>query len=77
MRMKSLSKKEVIDVENGVKLGVLGSADLIIDPESGIIKSLVILSDGLIGFGKARKELTIDWGQIQTIGEDTILLKKS
>ncbi len=77
MRMKSLSRKEVIDVENGVKLGVLGRADLIIDPESGTIKSLVILNDGIIGFGKARKELTIDWEQIQTIGDDTILLKKS
>lgn len=75
--MKSLSRKEVIDVENGVKLGVLGRADLIIDPESGTIKSLVILNDGIIGFGKARKELTIDWDQIQTIGDDTILLKKS
>lgn len=75
--MKSLSRKEVIDIENGEKLGVLGRADLIIDPESGTIKSLVILSDGLIGFGNGRKELTIDWSQIQTIGEDTILLKKS
>ncbi|SFK27929.1 sporulation protein, YlmC/YmxH family [Halobacillus dabanensis] len=77
MRMKSLSRKEVINVENGEKLGVLGRADLIIDPESGTIKSLVILNDGLIGFGKSRKELTIAWDQIQTIGDDTILLKKS
>ncbi|WP_244151618.1 YlmC/YmxH family sporulation protein [Halobacillus dabanensis] len=75
--MKSLSRKEVINVENGEKLGVLGRADLIIDPESGTIKSLVILNDGLIGFGKSRKELTIAWDQIQTIGDDTILLKKS
>ncbi|WP_226578882.1 YlmC/YmxH family sporulation protein [Halobacillus litoralis] len=77
MRMKSLAKKEVIDVESGVKLGVLGRADLIIDPESGDIKSLIIMNQGLIGFGASRKELTIDWNQIETIGEDTILLKKS
>ncbi|MGP4059877.1 YlmC/YmxH family sporulation protein [Halobacillus litoralis] len=76
MRMKALSKKEVIDVENGEKLGVLGRADLIIDPDSGMIKSLVILNQGLIGFGAARKELTIDWHQIKTIGDETILLKK-
>ncbi|WP_035505257.1 YlmC/YmxH family sporulation protein [Halobacillus karajensis] len=76
MRMKSLAKKEVINVENGEKLGVLGRADLIIDPESGLIKSLVIMNNGLIGFGSSKKEMVIDWSQIETIGEETILLKK-
>ncbi|KHE72967.1 YlmC/YmxH family sporulation protein [Halobacillus sp. BBL2006] len=71
MRLKSLAKKEVIDIENGTKLGVLGKADLIIEPESGKIKSLIILNQGF------RKELVIDWGQITTIGEDTILLRKT
>lgn len=74
--MKSLSKKEVIDVDKGEKLGVLGRADLIIDPESGEILSLVIMNHGLIGFGSSKRELTIEWNQIQTIGDDTILIKK-
>ncbi|GEN54098.1 YlmC/YmxH family sporulation protein [Halobacillus sp. Nhm2S1] len=76
MRMKSLAQKQVIDIENGEKLGILGKADLIIDPDSGVIKSLVIMNQGFIGFGSYKKEMTIDWSQIETIGEETILLKK-
>ncbi|ARI77459.1 YlmC/YmxH family sporulation protein [Halobacillus mangrovi] len=76
MRLKSLAKKEVIDVESGAKLGVLGKADLIIDPESGQIESLVILNLSLMGIGSMRKEMVINWEQIITIGEDTILLRK-
>ncbi|SFF71081.1 sporulation protein, YlmC/YmxH family [Halobacillus alkaliphilus] len=77
MRLKSLAKKEVIDVENGQKLGVLGRADLIFDPGTGKIQSIVIQNNGITGIGPARKELIIDWEQIETIGEDTILLKNS
>ncbi|MGV2620103.1 UNVERIFIED_CONTAM: YlmC/YmxH family sporulation protein [Halobacillus marinus] len=74
--MKSLAKKQVIDVDNGEKLGVLGKADLIIDPASGTIKSLVIMNHGLIGIGTSKKELTIEWSQIKTIGDETILLHR-
>ncbi|MGI8315139.1 YlmC/YmxH family sporulation protein [Halobacillus mangrovi] len=77
MRLKSLAKKEVIDVESGAKLGVLGKADLIIEPESGQIKSLVILNHSLMGIGSMRKEMVINWEQITTIGEDIILLRKT
>ncbi|WP_027954253.1 YlmC/YmxH family sporulation protein [Halobacillus kuroshimensis] len=76
MRMKAMAKKEVIDVDNGEKLGVLGRADLIIDPDTGRIISLVILNHGVIGIGSSKREMTIDWEQIQTIGEHTILLKR-
>ncbi|WP_041601320.1 YlmC/YmxH family sporulation protein [Halobacillus halophilus] len=76
MRLKSLAKKEVINVENGQKLGVLGRADLIFDPSTGKIQSIVIQNNGITGIGPARKELIIEWEQIKTIGADTILLKK-
>ncbi|MBH0229323.1 YlmC/YmxH family sporulation protein [Halobacillus yeomjeoni] len=77
MRLKNLANKEVIDVETGQKLGVLGKADLIIEPETGNIRSLVIMNQGLMSMGSSKKALIIDWEQIATIGEDTILLKKS
>ncbi|UOQ43009.1 YlmC/YmxH family sporulation protein [Halobacillus salinarum] len=75
MRLKTLASKQVIDVENGEKLGILGRADLVIEPETGRIKSLIIMNNGIMGIGKSRKEVMIDWEQITTIGEDTILLK--
>ncbi|UOR12682.1 YlmC/YmxH family sporulation protein [Halobacillus amylolyticus] len=72
MRLRELSQKEVIDVEEGKKLGILGKADLIVDPD-GLIQSLIILNEGLF---KSRDSIEIEWKQISIIGEDTILLKK-
>ncbi|MFQ3543282.1 YlmC/YmxH family sporulation protein [Halobacillus rhizosphaerae] len=77
MRLKSLASKEVIDVENGQKLGVLGKADLIINPDTGEIKSLVLLNSGIMRLSSARKHATLDWTQIAAIGEDTILIKST
>ena len=74
MRLKSLSKKQVIDIENGQKLGILGNADLVFDPETGSILSLVVVNQSMMGTSK--QALSISWEQIETIGEDTILLKR-
>ncbi|WP_101843929.1 YlmC/YmxH family sporulation protein [Halobacillus sp. Marseille-P3879] len=71
MRLKQLSMKEVIDIKEGKKLGVLGQADLKIDPESGEILSLIILNKGLL---HPRAETVIDWNHVEIIGEDTILI---
>lgn len=74
MRLTSLSQKEVIDIDSGKKLGMLGRADLVIDPESGTILSLVVMNQSL--FGGVKQAFSISWNQIETIGEETILLKK-
>nr|WP_229734825.1 YlmC/YmxH family sporulation protein [Halobacillus andaensis] len=71
VRLKQLSSKEVIDVKEGRKLGVLGQADLKIDPDSGEIISLIILNKGLF---HSRAETVIDWNHVEIIGEDTILI---
>ncbi|MCP3026072.1 YlmC/YmxH family sporulation protein [Halobacillus sp. A5] len=71
MRLKQLSSKEVIDIKEGKKLGVLGQADLTINPESGEILSLIILNKGLF---HSRGEIVIDWNHVEIIGEDTILI---
>lgn len=63
----------MIDVKEGKKLGVLGQADLKIDPSSGQILSLIILNRGLF---QTKSETVIDWRYVQLIGEDTILINK-
>nr|WP_220127168.1 YlmC/YmxH family sporulation protein [Halobacillus locisalis] len=72
--MKSLAKKQVIDIENGQKLGILGNADLVFDPETGSILSLVVINQSMMGTSK--QAFSISWDQIETIGEETILLKR-
>ncbi|MCA0969089.1 YlmC/YmxH family sporulation protein [Halobacillus litoralis] len=76
MRLTSLSHKEVVDIHSGEKLGVLGKADLVIDPESGAILSLVIMNQSLFGRGNAKQSFSVSWEQIETIGEDIILLNQ-
>ncbi|TGB04755.1 YlmC/YmxH family sporulation protein [Halobacillus salinus] len=76
MRLNSLSQKEVIDIETGKKLGMLGRADLVIDPETGSILSLVVMNQSLFGLRTSKQPFSISWNQIETIGEETILLKK-
>ncbi|RWZ60443.1 YlmC/YmxH family sporulation protein [Halobacillus fulvus] len=71
MRLTSLSNKEVIDIDRGQKLGILGRADLTFDPQTGDILTLIVLNHR---FGST-KEMMIDWGQISTIGKETILIK--
>ncbi|WP_082234149.1 YlmC/YmxH family sporulation protein [Halobacillus massiliensis] len=73
MRMKKLALKEVIDMKDGKKLGVLGQADINFDPVSGEIQSLVIFNRSLF---QTKSELVIDWAQIEAIGEDTILINQ-
>ncbi len=72
MRLSELAGKDMIDVQTGTRIGVLGSADLLIDEETGKIDS-ILLSAGGFGF-KRRDETVIPWAAIHKIGPDMILL---
>jgi len=74
MRLSDLAGKDMIDVTTGTRMGVLGSADLLIDEETGKIDS-ILLSSGGFAF-KRRDEMVIPWAAIQKIGPDMILLNR-
>jgi len=38
MRWSELAEKELIDLVNGERLGLMGEADLVVDPGSGRVK---------------------------------------
>ena len=42
MRMGELAGKEIINIGNGVRLGVIGESDMSIDVESGDIKTIIL-----------------------------------
>ncbi|MFD2171297.1 YlmC/YmxH family sporulation protein [Tumebacillus lipolyticus] len=73
MKLSELAGKELIDVRSGTRVGLLGSADLFIDEESGVIHSIVITQGGF-SFGKKRDQAVIPWAAIHKIGPDMILL---
>ena len=49
MRLSQLSGKELIDIEKGRKLGVLGQTDLLFDEKTGLLKELIIPKSSWMG----------------------------
>ncbi|MDR3179116.1 MAG: YlmC/YmxH family sporulation protein [Oscillospiraceae bacterium] len=72
-RIGDIRHKEVINVEDGNKLGSIG--DLEIDIKSGKILAIVVYGRfGFLGFFGRQDDTVIPWGKIKIIGEDIILV---
>lgn len=76
MRFSEFYGKEVIDVESGEKLGVVGNSDLVIDINSGKIKALLIPEKNNFSFKKTKEEIYISWNSIKKIGSEMIIVDK-
>lgn len=74
MKLSELSGKEIVHVVSGKRLGVLGQTDLVFDKHTGEIKALIIPEGSPFSIRKQRKETTLYWSQIKTIGKDIILV---
>ena len=75
MRLSQLSGKELIDIEKGRKLGVLGQTDLLFDEKTGLLKELIIPKSSWMGLKRKDQEISIPWEHIETIGRDMIILQ--
>ena len=73
MTFRELSKKEVVQVDEGQCLGKID--DLVIDDKSARVEKLLMLGRpklfGLLGRGES---LVIDWDEIQKIGANASLV---
>ncbi len=74
MKVSELSRRDIINTEDGSRLGAL--KDLVIDPESGQIQALIVQGGKKYGFWRNEKDLTLDWQNIDKIGLHTILIKQ-
>lgn len=75
MRYKDISGKEIVDVNQGARLGILGQTDLEIDMHTGQIVSFIIPDYKWFGLKKEGNETKIRWESIKKIGEDMILIE--
>ncbi|QHS22299.1 YlmC/YmxH family sporulation protein [Virgibacillus sp. MSP4-1] len=75
MRFKDLSGKELIDVSKGARLGILGQTDLDIDIKTGKIESILIPDYKWFGVKKGEMQDKIHWSEIETIGDDIVVVK--
>ncbi|WP_164668948.1 YlmC/YmxH family sporulation protein [Virgibacillus doumboii] len=75
MRYKDISGKEIVNVNHGTRLGILGQTDLEIDENTGQIQSFVIPNYKWFGLKKEGAETKIRWSSIRKIGEDMIMIE--
>ncbi|HHV93819.1 MAG TPA: YlmC/YmxH family sporulation protein [Firmicutes bacterium] len=71
MRFSELAGKEVISIDEGARLGIISESDLVIDTESGTIRSLIIPNRGTF---LRRRTLVIPFHGIKKIGHDLIIV---
>ena len=76
MRYKDISGKEIINVSEGSRLGILGQTDLEIDVHSGQIVSFIIPNYKWFGIKREDDETRIRWDSIKKIGEDMIMIEE-
>lgn len=74
MRYSDLAGKEIIDIDAGLRLGVVNDTDLVIDGEKGKVVAIVIPARGRWWH---RRELEIPWHGIKKIGVDLIIVDLS
>ena len=76
MRFSDLENKEIINISDGKKLGLVGNCDLTIDLKTGRILEIIIPErDGFWdGFMGKERTMTISWKSIKKIGQDTIIV---
>ncbi|RPF56071.1 YlmC/YmxH family sporulation protein [Aquisalibacillus elongatus] len=74
MLLSELQTKDIINVENGEKIGFIN--DLELDVTVGVILALVVQTKGKwFGVFGQEEEILIRWAHIDTIGEDVILVR--
>lgn len=74
MRYGEISGKEIININSGARLGMLGQTDLQIDKTTGEIKYLIVPNYSWFGFKKSDQQLAVPWHCIKKIGKDIILI---
>ena len=74
MRLSQLIGKDIINLQNGGRLGMACDCDLIVREDSGIIESITLPGrGGFFGF-RDRDYLTVPWSAVKKIGSEVIIM---
>lgn len=71
MRLSDLQDKDIVNVEDGKKIGKI--IDVVID-EQGNMKSLIVQRTKMLNMFSNASEIEVKWNQIKKIGTDVILV---
>ncbi|MDI6709375.1 MAG: YlmC/YmxH family sporulation protein [Thermoanaerobacterales bacterium] len=75
MRIRDLVGKEIVNIFDGARLGVVGESDLILDPETGQIHSIILpRRANLLNMWLDRQQLVLPWDCVRKIGSEVIVV---
>ena len=75
MRLSDLAGKEIINIFDGVRLGTIGDSDMIIDPESGEVVSIILPGrSNFLNLWIDRQEIEIPWSSVKKVGSEVIIV---
>ncbi|MBU5426583.1 YlmC/YmxH family sporulation protein [Tissierella pigra] len=77
MRLSELGEKEIVNLNNGGRLGLILDSDFLIDEDTGKIISLLVPEKrlGFRLFGLDTNGFEIPWDTIRKIGYDMIIIE--
>ncbi|MTI48048.1 YlmC/YmxH family sporulation protein [Sporosalibacterium faouarense] len=76
MRLSKLGGKEIVNLNDGGRLGVIADSDLIIDEKTGRILALLVPDRrSQFKFFGDKYEIEIPWDSIRKIGNDMLIIE--
>lgn len=74
VKLSELIGKDIVNIQNGGRLGTVADSDLVIELETGEIQSIMLPSrTGFLGF-LDRNNFTIPWNCVKKIGSEVIIV---
>lgn len=74
VRLSDLVGKDIVNIQNGSRLGTVADSDLVIQVESGDIESIILPSKGGLLNLWDKNNLTIPWSAVRKIGAEVIIV---
>lgn len=74
VRLSELIGKDIVNIQNGSRLGTVADSDLVVNIESGEIDSIILPSRGGLLNIWDRSNFTIPWAAVRKIGSEVIIV---
>ena len=76
MRLSELVGKEIVNLNDGTRLGVVGESDLVINVNDGTIQSIVLPRKSTpLNFWVEKECMIIPWDSVKKIGAEIIIVE--
>ncbi|MCG9967753.1 YlmC/YmxH family sporulation protein [Pelotomaculum terephthalicicum JT] len=76
MRLGELVGKEIVNIYNGARLGVVDESDMDIDIDTGEIRSIILpRKNNIINLWIDKPKLIIPWEAVRKIGAEVIIVE--